>query len=100
MFERIRDTGFWLYVMYLVWPLSWVRAPLRLQERQGSTRPRPVASGAAAAAQSAAAGVSMVPTGILSGVAVSRPEATGRAAAGLSKAANALTLTITTSGCQ
>ena len=34
MFNCIRDTGFWLYVMYLVWPLSWVRAPLRLQERQ------------------------------------------------------------------
>ena len=34
MFDCIRDTAFWLYVMYLVWPLSWVRAPLRLQERQ------------------------------------------------------------------
>ena len=44
--------------------------------------------------------MSIVPTGILSGVAVSRFKATGRAAAGLSKAANALTLTITTSGCQ
>ena len=48
----------------------------------GSTRPCLVASGAAAAAQSAAAIVPMVPTGIPSGVAVSRPEATGRAAAG------------------
>ena len=36
MFERIRDTGFWLYVMYLVWPLSWVKALLQLQERQAA----------------------------------------------------------------
>ena len=34
MFNCVTDTGFWLYVMYLVWPLSWVRAPLRLQEHQ------------------------------------------------------------------